>query len=288
MKDQVMALRWIRDNIGTFGGDRSRVTIFGESSGASSAGLHQMSDHSIHLFRRAIYQSGSPDSHWSFMSSALASHRAAAFLKRVDCTQQDPTELVGCLRALNATFIRDQEWVDDRFMAFPWAPTVDGDFLRDSPYEMLRRGEIQKKEALLGVNRDEGSYWIVYALQHFSKDNDSLQSQQMYLDGVDKIAWDVPDKDRQVIKAKYLKHGGSDSAANRDSLDKVCGDRSFTCPTEELTEIFSRNEITTYFYYLTYRASVEVWPQWMGVIHGADVQVVSHCYLNATGKQHRV
>jgi len=64
--------------------------------------------------------------------------------------------------------------------------------------------------------------------------------------------------------------------ANRDSLDKVCGDRSFTCPTKELTDMLSRRGIRTYFYYLSYRASTEVWPDWMGVIHGADIQVMKN------------
>jgi len=50
MKDQVVVLRWIRDHIAAFGGDATRVTLFGESSGASSAGLHQMSVcHSLQL-----------------------------------------------------------------------------------------------------------------------------------------------------------------------------------------------------------------------------------------------
>ena len=71
----------------------------------------------------------------------------------------------------------------------------------------------------------------------------------------------------------YLPGNGSDHAANRDALDKVSGDRAFTCPTIELTEAFDGAGIRTYFYYLTHRASTEVWPPWMGVIHGADIQV---------------
>ena len=78
---------------------------------------------------------------------------------------------------------------------------------------------------------------------------------------------------RRRLRQRYLVANGQDREANRDSLDKVCGDRSFTCPTKELTEMFSRRGIRTYFYYLSYRASTEVWPDWMGVIHGADIQV---------------
>ena len=75
------------------------------------------------------------------------------------------------------------------------------------------------------------------------------------------------------MRQRYLVDDGHDTSANRDALDKVCGDRSFTCPTKELTDMYSRSGIHTYFYYLSHRASTEVWPDWMGVIHGADIQV---------------
>ena len=120
MKDQVVVLRWIRDHIAAFGGDRRRVTLFGESSGASSAGLHQMSDGSHDLFERAIYQSGSPDSQWSFMTRSQARQRSSKFLAAVGCDRdtdsQTGDELLACLRRLDANYILNNEWVQSDFM----------------------------------------------------------------------------------------------------------------------------------------------------------------------------
>lgn len=56
---------------------------------------------------------------------------------------------------------------------------------------MLRTGQFQHKDALLGVNRDEGTFWILFALPGFSKDGPSYQNRSMYMDGVDIIAWDL-------------------------------------------------------------------------------------------------
>ena len=76
-----MALQWIRDNIAAFGGDPDLVTLFGESAGAASVGLHMMSSHSENLFNRAIFESGSADSHWALMTKEQAKSRSDAFLR---------------------------------------------------------------------------------------------------------------------------------------------------------------------------------------------------------------
>ena len=81
MKDQLMALQWIRDNIAAFGGDPDLVTLFGEGSGASSAGLHMMSSYSENLFKRAIFESGSSDSHWAYMTQEQAKSRSDIFFR---------------------------------------------------------------------------------------------------------------------------------------------------------------------------------------------------------------
>jgi len=118
LKDQELALRWIKKHISSFGGDPDRVTVFGESSGASSIGFHQLSaTGSGSTFSRSIYQSGSPDSHWAFMSDSDARQRSAKFFEAVNCSSTlDTDALLSCLRGLDAFFIQEVEWVTAEFV----------------------------------------------------------------------------------------------------------------------------------------------------------------------------
>ena len=56
--DQVMALQWVQNNIEMFGGDKSSVTVFGESAGAAAATYHLFSPQAEGLMRRVIADSG--------------------------------------------------------------------------------------------------------------------------------------------------------------------------------------------------------------------------------------
>ncbi|CAH1782135.1 unnamed protein product, partial [Owenia fusiformis] len=63
--DQQLAIRWVKDNIALFGGDPERITIFGQSAGASSVTQHATSPTNIGLFQRAIAQSGTISSEFA-------------------------------------------------------------------------------------------------------------------------------------------------------------------------------------------------------------------------------
>ena len=57
LRDQILALQWVHDNIGTFGGDPDRVTVFGQSAGADSVLSLMLCKQTTGLFQRAIMQS---------------------------------------------------------------------------------------------------------------------------------------------------------------------------------------------------------------------------------------
>lgn len=83
-KDQVMALKWVKENIGNFGGDSQNITIFGQSSGGGCAHYHTISPASKDLFQRSIIISGSafnpayaaiPRRNWAYRLAVIAGYQ---------------------------------------------------------------------------------------------------------------------------------------------------------------------------------------------------------------------
>ncbi|KAL5242170.1 hypothetical protein ACI65C_009580 [Semiaphis heraclei] len=101
LKDQALALRWVQDNIAKFGGDSKKVTLFGESAGAVSVGLHLLSPLSKGLFHKAILQSGSPFCQWAVLPPGLAERRAKAVATITGCPSNSK-DMIECLRLLPA------------------------------------------------------------------------------------------------------------------------------------------------------------------------------------------
>ena len=97
LADQQAALRWVRDNIGVFGGDPTKVTIAGESAGAMSVCDHLVAPESYGLFRAAILQSGPCQAQASLPAAERISMSYAA---QIGCGK--PATAAKCLRDLPA------------------------------------------------------------------------------------------------------------------------------------------------------------------------------------------
>lgn len=98
LKDQVMALKWIRNNIARFGGDPNSVTIMGYSAGAMSATLHMVSPMSRGLFHRVIAMSGAATAQWEIPTEQmdLAKRQAKIF----GCADDTAENIINCLNSV--------------------------------------------------------------------------------------------------------------------------------------------------------------------------------------------
>lgn len=65
LKDQLLALKWTNENIHHFGGDKNRITLYGNSAGSSSVHAHIVSPACKGLFQRAILASGTINNPWA-------------------------------------------------------------------------------------------------------------------------------------------------------------------------------------------------------------------------------
>lgn len=86
LKDQVMALRWIKNNCANFGGNPDNITVFGESAGAASTNYMMITEQTRGLFHRAILMSGNVLCNWAHTD---CQHRALVIAKMVGYKGED-------------------------------------------------------------------------------------------------------------------------------------------------------------------------------------------------------
>lgn len=168
MKDLVLALEWVRDNIQRFGGDADKVTIFGHSAGSVAVHLLMLSDMAKGLYQQAILQSGASLMTCLFQPDPRS--MAEELGRKLGLTFNSTKELVEKLRAVDYQSIVNAE--KNLFaMPDPWAlrpfdfsPSVDPKksteekFLSKTPLEILLSGNYRKVPMMIGGPDVEGMF----------------------------------------------------------------------------------------------------------------------------------
>jgi para-nitrobenzyl esterase len=142
--DQLLALKWIRENIAAFGGNPDQVTIGGQSAGGINVCTLVASPLAKGLFRGAISESGGGSNALDLEQAKENAQRYAAAFKKLGGNVQEvanaPVDLI--LRAQQESHI--QSW-----------PVVDGKVLTDIPFVAARKGAGADVALLIGTNREE-------------------------------------------------------------------------------------------------------------------------------------
>jgi para-nitrobenzyl esterase len=140
MLDLVASLEWVRDNIGEFGGDRSSVTIFGQSGGGSKVGVLMAMPSAKGLFHRAIVESGSslrqstPEASGKLAAAVLSELGVAG--SQVEKLQTLPyDQVVAAGVAAQRKLTPPGGNIPGSGTGVGWGPTVDGKILPQHAFD---------------------------------------------------------------------------------------------------------------------------------------------------------
>ncbi|XP_046549283.1 cholinesterase 1-like [Haliotis rubra] len=277
LMDQRLALQWVKDNIVNFGGDPTRVTLFGESAGAACVSHHLASPLSRDLFDRAITQSGTLICPWAYTFPNTAKQRLERFADLLKCpSSSTDTEIYECLKTADAQTMADaQAGLLTEGPAFN--PVVDGYFLPDDPKTLLSSGSIKQTSVLHGFMRNEMTLSSAMTLKKMRKVSTLPETWILSRTEYTRLlSMDTGHDERIDEPLRLFFESQQTPLKEKDYFDvvtRITSDRDFKCPHHEFDRLHSPAN-PTYVYSFNHRLSVSPFPQWIGATHSYELDFV--------------
>lgn len=283
LRDQQLAMQWVRDNIAKFGGDPANVTIFGESAGSADVCLHVVSPVSRGLFHRAISQSGGctlrriPSNSFKAEDAGV---QMAAFAEALGCA--DEATALACLRAKTPAEILAVAVDPDITSAateqdtWSFAPVMDGagGFLPDTPAALFAAGNVAKVPYILGSNTDEGTLFLL-------RSSDTPKDAASYMAALSARYGDAAGQVAAVYSGEKFQGEYSDAMA------RVFGDSGLVCGTHDTARRAHAAGLSVYMYNFNIPWNISpLAVAALGATHAAEIShVFGHPYMADAASQ---
>jgi len=299
LKDQALAIQWVKKNIQNFGGNPNKITIFGESAGGVSVHAQVLSPWNFGQIKGAIAQSG----------TMLLYNQIKSYGEREETFAKHAAEELGCEKSLNQrtldclqnTDIRkimkmlknNETDVLNKKLVYEWRPVVDNyasnPFLPLDPLEAMQTGVYNQIPFMSGTVKNDGA--IILPLFKISGKTTEEIKESWELSGP-ALMYSSPNyKATQEdavfanITMKYYNHPQGDSAVEQDQpVMDILSDSVFISPDQKTVEMMGKHSQHVFNYYLTMKTDksflgqvLQLGPEY-SPIHGDDLMFLFQLY----------
>jgi para-nitrobenzyl esterase len=240
--DQILALKWVQDNIELFGGDPNNVTIFGESAGGYSVVALAAMPAAKGLFRRIIAQSAPA------IDSKVTKKPTKNLMRALGIDKGD----INALRKLSPEKIIDAQNKlsgHDPTNLLAFRPLIDGETLPIHPLKAFQNGDCKDIEFMIGTNLDEAKLFTALSPE-ISKMN-NVDGEKLAIGYLGRLGIDIT-KSKAMIDTYKQAREGKYSTEPKEVLIALITDYIFRISTIRLLEAQSKHQSNTYNYMFTW------------------------------------
>ena len=247
--DQIAALQWVRRNITAFGGDPSKIMIFGESAGGVDVCTLVASPLARGLFVKALMESGG--CFQKTLADALATGRMVVQMAGCDTA----SDVATCMRTLPPnTVLQTLAPEVNGLVSPPYQPNVDGYVLLQSPYAALLAGAHNHVPFIVGSNANETSRMVP-----------NVTTDAQYMAALQSLYG-------SNASAIYQHYPSASYASPKAALTQATTDGRFVCPARIIARAAAtgQQDQPVYRYFFTHGLDHGV-AQPYGAFHGLEL-----------------